>query len=738
MLNKPIEFIKISQTGKCEITSEAIEMLSKIDSNLAVISIAGIYRSGKSYLLNRLLGRQDGFEIGPNITSCTKGIWIWGDTVKLNNKNTEVLIIDTEGLASAFEDRNENIDIIIFCLSVLLSSLFIYNSMKNIDESAIESLALVLNFAKKIQSKFNSLNDYANNFPSFLWVLRDFALELVDEKGKEVSAKQYMENALREENTNLISNNEYNKGVIEEINKKNEIRKIIKLFFRERDCYTLIRPVHDEKKLKIIDQIPQEQLRPEFLSQMNLLVEKVFTSIRPKNINGGYMNGPMFLNLAKMYVDSLNSDELPNINTTWKTVIDAQMKNSFNSGLELYLNEMNNLDYKNFLTSEKIIKEHLSIKEKSLCLITDLAEMNIPTNVFMENYKNLEKKINEEFINNFYIKWGNECRTQCESIYTQLIEEYKKSPELNEIAACLDTITEVLNFIDKSDTNEKKYEIMYPKIIKFFLDFLKKEFKEKKMKDEQKLNELEQELIYNQELIEKNKKILEETRNNYENQIKEIKEENLENRIDLEAKIDEKEKMLQNLKTSEENKIEEMKLKIDELNNVIISYQNQEKELSKDNKKKKSNNTIDETVLLFKLDAIANRIDSIQDIFFKNEVEKEKNKMLTEMNLKLEQVQKEFKLKLKNAKKNLEKSFNKVKESKDAEIDKLKQIIKDLNEEITDYKSQIDSLEYKISLYKEKIINYEKEKKTQADHAELLRILTGKLSGYVEQLHKNK
>jgi len=738
MLNKPIEFIKISQTGKCEITSEAIEMLSKIDSNLAVISIAGIYRSGKSYLLNRLLGRQDGFEIGPNITSCTKGIWIWGDTVKLNNKNTEVLIIDTEGLASAFEDRNENIDIIIFCLSVLLSSLFIYNSMKNIDESAIESLALVLNFAKKIQSKFNSLNDYANNFPSFLWVLRDFALELVDEKGKEVSAKQYMENALKEENTNLISNNEYNKGVIEEINKKNEIRKIIKLFFRERDCYTLIRPVHDEKKLKIIDQIPQEQLRPEFLSQMNLLVEKVFTSIRPKNINGGYMNGPMFLNLAKMYVDSLNSDELPNINTTWKTVIDAQMKNAFNSGLELYLNEMNNLDYKNFLTSEKIIKEHLSIKEKSLCLITDLAEMNIPTNVFMENYKNLEKKINEEFINNFYIKWGNECRTQCESIYTQLIEEYKKSPELNEIAACLDTITEVLNFIDKSDTNEKKYEIMYPKIIKFFLDFLKKEFKEKKMKDEQKLNELEQELIYNQELIEKNKKILEETRNNYENQIKEIKEENLENRIDLEAKIDEKEKMLQNLKTSEENKIEEMKLKIDELNNVIISYQNQEKELSKDNKKKKSNNTIDETVLLFKLDAIANRIDSIQDIFFKNEVEKEKNKMLTEMNLKLEQVQKEFKLKLKNAKKNLEKSFNKVKESKDAEIDKLKQIIKDLNEEITDYKSQIDSLEYKISLYKEKIINYEKEKKTQADHAELLRILTGKLSGYVDQLHKNK
>ena len=737
MLNKPIEFIKISSLGKCTITPEAEEMLSKIDSNLAVVSIAGIYRSGKSYLLNRLLGRQDGFEIGPNITSCTKGIWIWGDTVKLNNKNTEVLIIDTEGLASAFEDRNENIDIIIFCLSVLLSSLFIYNSMKNIDESAIESLALVLNFAKKIQSKYNSLNDYANNFPSFLWVLRDFALELVDEKGKAISAKQYMENALKEENTNMMSYNEYNKGIIEEINKKNEIRKIIKLFFRERDCYTLIRPIHDEKKLKIIDQIPQEELRPEFLSQMNSLVEKVFDNIRPKNINGGFMNGPMFLNLAKMYVESLNSDELPNINTSWKIVIDSQMKSAFDSGLEYYMNEMNNLDYKNFLTSEKIYKEHYEIREKSLSHIMDLSSMNIPTNIFMDNYKNLEKKINEEFMTNFFLKWEAECKSQCENILTKLIEEYKKSPELNEIFACLDTISEVLNFIDKSDTNEKKYEVMYPKIINFFIELIKKEFKETKMKNEQKLNELQQELIYNQELLEKNKKILEEMRNNYENQIKEIKEENLENRIDLEAKIDEKEKILQNMKNSNENKVEEMKLKIDELNNVIKSYQNQEQEF-KDKKNKKNNSGIDETVLVFKLDAIANRIDSIQDIFFKNEVEKEKNKMLNQMDSKLEQVQKEFKLKLKNAKKNLEKNFLKIKESKEAEIEKMKQIIKDLNEEIQDYKSQIDSLEYKISLYKEKIINYEKEKKTQADHAELLRILTGKLSGYVDMLNKKK
>ena len=235
-MNKPVQFITIDNEGHCKLTKESEEIISKIETNIAVVCIAGIYRSGKSYLLNRLLGRQDGFEIGPTIASCTKGLWIWGDPVNLNGKNYKVLIIDTEGLASAFEDRNESIDMIIFCLGLLLSSLFIYNSMKNIDESAIENLALVLNFAKKIQSKFKEINNYANNFPSFLWVLRDWALELIDTNGNEITARQYLENALREENMNNISTNSFNQGVIDEINKKNDIRRTLKLFFKERDC----------------------------------------------------------------------------------------------------------------------------------------------------------------------------------------------------------------------------------------------------------------------------------------------------------------------------------------------------------------------------------------------------------------------------------------------------------------------------------------------------------------------
>lgn len=41
----------------------------------------------------------DGFEIGPSINPCTKGIWIWSKPVKLN-ETTDMIILDTEGLNS--------------------------------------------------------------------------------------------------------------------------------------------------------------------------------------------------------------------------------------------------------------------------------------------------------------------------------------------------------------------------------------------------------------------------------------------------------------------------------------------------------------------------------------------------------------------------------------------------------------------------------------------------------------
>ena len=56
-----------------EINEETKEYLKTLQGPLGVLSVAGMYRSGKSYLLNRvLLQRSRGFDVGHTINACTK------------------------------------------------------------------------------------------------------------------------------------------------------------------------------------------------------------------------------------------------------------------------------------------------------------------------------------------------------------------------------------------------------------------------------------------------------------------------------------------------------------------------------------------------------------------------------------------------------------------------------------------------------------------------------------------
>ena len=56
-----------------------MEFVKSIPGPIGVISVVGMYRTGKSYLMNRmLLNRSDGFGVGNTINSCTKGLWVWG------------------------------------------------------------------------------------------------------------------------------------------------------------------------------------------------------------------------------------------------------------------------------------------------------------------------------------------------------------------------------------------------------------------------------------------------------------------------------------------------------------------------------------------------------------------------------------------------------------------------------------------------------------------------------------
>ena len=90
----------------------------------------------------------------------------------------------------------------------------------------------------QVAGEFQDPEELAKIFPSFLWLVRDFNLALVNQDGETNTPKEYLEMALQEQ-----------AGMSERTEMKNRTRRLFKSLFQERDCLTFERPVSDERML---------------------------------------------------------------------------------------------------------------------------------------------------------------------------------------------------------------------------------------------------------------------------------------------------------------------------------------------------------------------------------------------------------------------------------------------------------------------------------------------------------
>ena len=77
------------------LNDQALEILNSIEKLVAVLSICGPYRTGKSYFLSRFLGMKEAFKLRHTTRACTRGIWL--SRTALICEEFVLLILDSEG-----------------------------------------------------------------------------------------------------------------------------------------------------------------------------------------------------------------------------------------------------------------------------------------------------------------------------------------------------------------------------------------------------------------------------------------------------------------------------------------------------------------------------------------------------------------------------------------------------------------------------------------------------------------
>lgn len=303
--------------------------------------------------------------------------------------------MDSEGLGSLAQ--HATFDVQIFALSILLSSLFVLNTQGTINESALEQLELVVHMTEKLRisednnkasssskasnaSSATDLSAFASHFPSFLWVLRDFVLDLVDASGHPITSNAYLESALQPQPENR-------KNAAE----KNRIRETIRSVFSTRECVTLVRPVAEEKDLQRVSTLPETALREQFRVQMHALKQRVLQLSKAKQLEGVTLNGASYVRLAELYINSMNNGKLPVIHTAFANVQELNARDALEHAAQLYQQTLQQLSANNAIVEQDALNKHLQRLQQQTAAL--LREEALGDETFINN---LQQKLNEK------------------------------------------------------------------------------------------------------------------------------------------------------------------------------------------------------------------------------------------------------------------------------------------------------------------------------------------------------
>ncbi|XP_052403554.1 guanylate-binding protein 1 [Carassius gibelio] len=408
----PVCFIENDENGKLRVRKEAKDILDGIKDPVVVVSVVGLYRTGKSYLMNRLARQQTGFALGNTIESKTKGIWMWC-VPHPNKKGHTLVLLDTEGLGDV-KKGDEKHDTWIFCLAVLLSSTLVYNSLGVIDNMALEKLHYVTELTENIRVKAeesqdeNESADFMSVFPSFVWAVRDFTLQLKKED-KPITSDDYLEGALELKNGSSPQTVQYNLP-----------RRCLRNFFAERKCFVFPRPASTQNMWKM-EELTEKELDSKFLEQANTFCHYIYNNSETKTVSGSRtITGTALGNLAEVYVEAIRSGKIPCLENAVVSLAKIQNVRAVEEALQLYMTEMFN-SVQLPMCPEELSNIHTDA-EKAAIEVFITVSFNDNGQIYQ---KELMGKINDEYQQMCQQNY-DASRMQCEEVLHDVFDALEK------------------------------------------------------------------------------------------------------------------------------------------------------------------------------------------------------------------------------------------------------------------------------------------------------------------------
>ncbi|XP_069860024.1 atlastin-3 isoform X2 [Dipodomys merriami] len=339
------------------------------DLDVVVVSVAGAFRKGKSFILDFMLrylysqkegghlnwlGDPEepltGFSWRGGSDPETTGIQIWSEVFTLEKpggKKVAVILMDTQG---AFDSQSTVKDCAtIFALSTMTSSVQIYNLSQNIQEDDLQQLQLFTEYGRLAMDEI-----FQKPFQTLMFLIRDWSFPYEYNYGLQ-GGMAFLEKRLQ------VKEHQH-----EEIQ---NVRNHIHSCFSDVTCFLLPHPglqvaTSPEFNGKLKD------IAGEFKEQLQVLIPYVLnpSKLMEKEINGSKVTCRGLLEYFKAYIKIYQGEDLPHPKSMLQATAEANNLAAAASAKDVYYNNMEAVcgGEKPYLSPDILEQKHCEYRQLAL------------------------------------------------------------------------------------------------------------------------------------------------------------------------------------------------------------------------------------------------------------------------------------------------------------------------------------------------------------------------------------